>query len=475
MKMLKSYFLAGASVLIVASGASAADLGVKKPSPVEYVKVCNTFGAGFFYIPGGNTCIKVGGRFRGEYGYSEFKHQGYGAAGTTGFRAQGHIQLDARTATEYGTLRTFVRLILNSRTGQSLSGSQERYGTSTVATGADFRGNSQTNVDFVAFIQFAGFTAGRTDSFFDYYTGDFNWIGTGVNGINTVSGETNLFAYTATFGSGFSATLSIEDPVLRRQLILPGVDNRTGVDLPAPPRGSFYGGSQTPDIVGNVRVEQDWGTAQLSAALHEVVVSRFGTALPAANTVSRDYGFAVQGGTTIKLPWIGADDTFVIQANYGQGTAGYTIGGGFNGTGSAGSGVFDNYNNTVLVDGYGYIGADGRARVSLSESYGLFAGIQHYWTPTIRQSLFGSWGQINYERAAVANLGAIRGVTEYTQWQVGSQVVWTPVKDLDLGVEVQYNRNENNDRAANYGGAFPIGIRKDSDQIQALFRVQRDF
>ena len=475
MNTLKSIFLGGATALVLASGVSAADLGVKKPSPVEYVKVCNVYGSGFFYIPGSNTCLKVGGRVRFEYGYSEFKHQGFNAASTTGFRAQGHIQLDGRTATEYGALRTFVRLILNSRTGQSLSGSQERYGTSTVATGADFRGQSQTNVDLVAFIQFAGFTAGRTDSFFDYYTGDFNWIGTGVNGINTMSGGTNLFAYTATFGSGFSATLSVEDPILRRQLILPGNDNRTRIDLAGPARGSYYGGSQTPDIVGNVRVEQAWGTAQLSAVLHEVNVSRFTTAALGGQTPGRDYGFAVQGGTTIKLPFIGADDSLVIQANYGRGTAGYTIGGGFNGTGSAGSGVFDNYNNSVLVDGFGYIGADGRARVSLSESYGIFAGYQHYWTSTVRQSLFGSYGVVNYGRASVPNLGAVNGVTEYTQWQVGSQVVWSPVKDLDIGVEVQYNRNENNDRAANYGGFLPVGIKKDSDQIQALFRVQRDF
>ena len=117
MKLVKSLLLGSATALIAVSGASAADLGVKKPSPVEYVKVCNTYGAGFFYIPGSNTCLKIGGRVRAEYQYQEFKHQGFNAATTGGFRSQGHIQLDARTATEYGTLRTFVRLIMNSRTG----------------------------------------------------------------------------------------------------------------------------------------------------------------------------------------------------------------------------------------------------------------------------------------------------------------------------------------------------------------------
>ena len=224
MKLVKSLLLGSATALVAVSGASAADLGVKKPSPVEYVKVCNTYGAGFFYIPGGNTCLKVGGRARAEYYFGENRHAGYNAGSDTGFRAQGHIQLDARTATEYGTLRTFVRLILNSRTGNATSGTQQRYGTSTVATGADFNGQAQTNLDFTAFIQFAGFTAGRAGSFFDFYTGDINWQGTASNGIATVSGNTNLFAYTASFGQGFSATISVEDPIERRQYIATGRD-----------------------------------------------------------------------------------------------------------------------------------------------------------------------------------------------------------------------------------------------------------
>ncbi|MBX9651552.1 MAG: porin [Xanthobacteraceae bacterium] len=87
MKILKTFFLGGAAGLVLAGGVSAADLGVKKPSPVEYVKVCNVYGSGFFYIPGSNTCLKVGGRVRFEYGYSQFKHQGFNEASTTGFRS----------------------------------------------------------------------------------------------------------------------------------------------------------------------------------------------------------------------------------------------------------------------------------------------------------------------------------------------------------------------------------------------------
>ncbi|MBX9651550.1 MAG: porin [Xanthobacteraceae bacterium] len=485
MKLVKSLLLGSATALVAVSGASAADLGVKKPSPVEYVKVCNTYGAGFFYIPGSNTCLKIGGRVRAEYYFGENRHQGFNAGSDTGFRAQGHIQLDGRTATEYGTLRSFVRLILNSRTGNAVSGTQQRYGTSTVATGADFAGQAQTNLDFVAFIQFAGFTAGRVGSFFDFYTGDINWQGTGSNGISTLSGATNLFAYTATFGSGFSATLSVEDPVLRRQLVLPGNNALTNTNVTIlNGRGSFYGGAQMPDIVGNVRVEQAWGSAQIAGVVHEVAPTRVGNVVTTdANgaAISRDYGWGVQGGLKINMPFIAAGDALWLQAGYGQGTAGYINGGGFNGSGSAGSGVFDPYAGPgVIADGYVSADAAGRARLTLSDTYAVFAGFQHYWTPTIRQSIFGSYSETSYGRGTVplqtAGFFGAGGVTSSVQWQVGSQLVWSPVKDLDIGVEVQYQGIENNNRGGNYRtGVLPVGVVRSSEQVIGRFRVQRDF
>ena len=68
MKMVKSLLLGGAAALAVTATASAADLPVKA-KPVQYVKVCSLYGAGFYYIPGTDTCLKVGGWVRMEYGY----------------------------------------------------------------------------------------------------------------------------------------------------------------------------------------------------------------------------------------------------------------------------------------------------------------------------------------------------------------------------------------------------------------------
>jgi hypothetical protein len=58
MKMVKSLILGSAATLVAMSGAQAADLPVKAKA-VEYVRICSLYGAGFFYIPGTDTCIKL--------------------------------------------------------------------------------------------------------------------------------------------------------------------------------------------------------------------------------------------------------------------------------------------------------------------------------------------------------------------------------------------------------------------------------
>ena len=51
--------------LIALTGAQAADLPVKA-QPVQYVKICSLYGVGFYYIPGTDMCIKVGGYVRSQ-------------------------------------------------------------------------------------------------------------------------------------------------------------------------------------------------------------------------------------------------------------------------------------------------------------------------------------------------------------------------------------------------------------------------
>src|SRR5436190_18317336 len=60
MKMVKSLLLGTAAGLVAVAGAQAADMPVKA-APVQYVKICSLYGDGFYYIPGTDTCLKLGG------------------------------------------------------------------------------------------------------------------------------------------------------------------------------------------------------------------------------------------------------------------------------------------------------------------------------------------------------------------------------------------------------------------------------
>ena len=76
MRKMKGLLLGGAAALATAASAQAADLPVKA-APVEYVKVCSLYGAGFFYIPGTDTCLKIGGYLRSDHIYGDASAGGY--------------------------------------------------------------------------------------------------------------------------------------------------------------------------------------------------------------------------------------------------------------------------------------------------------------------------------------------------------------------------------------------------------------
>src|SRR5712671_6534565 len=124
MKMVKSLLLGTAAGLVAVAGAQAADMPVKA-KPVQYVKICTLYGDGFYYVPGTDICLKIGGYVRAEYFYH------YGANGTQGpfqppsgnqtrtdggdfvMRSRAYAWFDSRQQTEYGTLRTFLQIGLN--------------------------------------------------------------------------------------------------------------------------------------------------------------------------------------------------------------------------------------------------------------------------------------------------------------------------------------------------------------------------
>ena len=143
MKLVKSLLLGSAAGLAAVAGAQAADLPMRKAAPVEYVRVCSAHGVGFFYIPGTETCLRVSGFARFEYNVASTRRW---AQDNTGFRSIGRLNLDARTQTAYGTLRSFVRFDMARRTGHFFSGTAIRRGEAEPASGIDFFNKAQTQI-----------------------------------------------------------------------------------------------------------------------------------------------------------------------------------------------------------------------------------------------------------------------------------------------------------------------------------------
>ena len=202
MKMVKSLLLGSAAGLVAVAGAQAADLPVKA-KPVQYVKICSLYGVGFYYIPGTDMCIKIGGWVRAEYGWGQNGNFAWGWANgnvnnrstnNSDFRARGYITADARNQTEYGTVRGYI----------AVGVSENDHGGDVTASN-NFSANR-------AFIQWAGFTFGRAQSFFDFYSNPATSYWGAFPGSDTGDGGWFVMGYTAQFGNGFSATIAAEAP-----------------------------------------------------------------------------------------------------------------------------------------------------------------------------------------------------------------------------------------------------------------------
>src|SRR5262249_3495017 len=305
------------------------------------------------------------------------------------FRTRIYFSVDARQQTEYGTLRSYVRF-----------GVQQTTPVDTVG-GAVYWDR--------AFIQFAGFTVGKTLSFFDGVSfATFNYNNPRVQGDTGPNGIT-LWAYTAQLGNGISATLSAEDPNGRTKLVDNSVATvwsfaSVGVNsngLAANVGGNGFG---FPDVIGALRVDQAWGSAQIMAAMHDASGSYYG---PAATSVSNGhpsnaFGWAVGAAVAVNLPGWGATsnvnsqpnvDQFQIQAVYAHGAAGYTSNG-------VGPYFLANGNSSAAV---GWL-ADGifstGSSVELTTTWSVYAGYQHIWTPNWRTSVYGGYLNVDYDGTA---------------------------------------------------------------------------
>jgi hypothetical protein len=504
---LKASLLSVAAGLATVAGAQAADLPVKA-APVQYVKICSLYGDGFYYIPGTDTCLKMGGYVRVQAEYNA--GAGGNVIGTIGvedgqarftrdltndlnYRVRGLISWDVRQQTEYGTLRTYIRF-----------GAEN---TTPANTGAAT--TFQPYWDR-AFIQFAGFTVGRSQSFFDLFGifGTYTYINPRFNGDTNVSGQ-NLWAYTAQFGNGFSASLSLEDPATRKagtlDATVAGFFAANGAVNPdnafalngAPGAAPTAFGFRMPDIVVNGRVDQAWGFAGVSVALHDASGGYYGSPNSVNNGHPADkIGWAAAAGAKLLLP---GGDSAGVNFVYGVGATGFAV------SSTASSQIY-NASTSVgvgwLSDGIFTNGTD----IELTRAWSVTVAYEHVWNPRWKTAFYGGYANISYNDTAtgiinsalaagsicarpfaglVGNLAAVTALAgnscspNWSFYQIGSRTQFNPVPQLDIGLDVLYTQiNTAYKGPGTYAvnGSRPaVTLFDDQGVWSALMRWQRNF
>jgi hypothetical protein len=449
------------------------------------VKICSLYGAGFYYIPGTDMCLKIGGwvRFEAAYGANGSITNGPfpGNANNRGtnnstWRTRGYITADARNQTEFGTVRSYIAV-----------------GLSTNSVGSDNSSN-QFSANR-AFIQWAGFTFGTAQSFYDFYSNSAtSYWGTMLS---SDTGDTGwqVAAYTAQFGNGLSATISAEQ---RRMTQIVGAAGTTTIGTVAPGTGGFpgagYGGFNVPDIVGNLRVDQAWGSAQIMGALHEVNAQYYGANAIGAGGPDDKWGFAVGGGIKLNAPMIGRGDYLQAQVNYTQGATRYAVY-----TPNFNYGYAEGQDEAfgVLSDAvYGGTGAANGTDLNLTTAWGVDAAYEHFWSPSWKTSVYGGYTAVSYGSQANnllcasegngAGLGTAALATagcnnNWNTYWVGSRTQWNVTSDFYLGLDIMYQKLESANLA---GGALtgPVTISNtgantvsNEDNWSFRFRAHKDF
>ncbi|QBK30220.1 porin [Roseitalea porphyridii] len=204
---IRSLLLGSAAAMTAVTTANAADVFIPEPEVVEYVRVCDAAGEGYFYIPGSETCLKIGGYVRYQIDVETRYAGGVAVAGAfppgvavfqngaarTGWtkNTRGQLTFETWTDSDLGALTSYIALQGNSNPGV----------TRTVALDA-------------AWLDLAGLRMGVNDNAFDGgIVGESDSLG---------GAKVNFISYTFTNGP-FSATLSLDDDNAADSIVAPGL------------------------------------------------------------------------------------------------------------------------------------------------------------------------------------------------------------------------------------------------------------
>jgi hypothetical protein len=522
---------------VVSQSAYAADLPLKAKA-VEYVRVCNLYGAGFWFIPGTDTCIKIGGYLRvdttinggGSHGQPAWNgDSGQGNRFYDYFvsRSRFALQVDTRTATEYGVVRTFAQgdFQFNNfgSTNPSTVGATPTALGGLSGTFLNGVGGGYVAVEYV-FVQFAGFTFGKSASPYaspwQGFLGNINSFF--IGGESDDNAGVNNIQYTQQFGNGVSLTVGALDPTVWTRtpvynLGIPGAISASGTGSNA------YGGWTAPDFAGNIRVDQAWGLFQISGVAHAVSAS-YNTlaagAVPTTLSVLSGHPDTKWGGAgmialQIKNLPTGAGDDIKLDASYSKGATKYVISTSatspsfamFGGSGFAYQSVgFGATSDGVFLP----VAAGGDGNIHLTTSWGVRSAFNHNWDPYWSSSFFGGYAAVRYDGSSNDNLtgtglssatgaycaafaashpgqalvasaaGTYTCNPNYEVSQVGLNTRWTPVKNLTFTAEVDWfhlYQHMSGSSVFTPSAPQPTALYefKDQNTVVGQLRVQRNF
>jgi Porin subfamily len=249
-----------------------------------------------------------------------------------------------------------------------------------------------------------------------------------------------------------------------------------------------------PEIVGNLRLDQPWGAAQMSAATHQVDASLIEApaltmppgafAFPALT--SNSYGFGVQGGVPLNVDYLSPGDKLWLQAAYAKGAFSYIAGnnlaysyGSVNQNWYPGSGStpLDYFGGWNPHSDCAFTGSGACEQQSGGDIAGAY---KHYWLPILSSAIYGSYMELHNPTDPLNGFGGAVGVSNLKEARIGTNLVWTPLKGFDIGAEFMY---------AHLNETRPVGLAPDSTltaaglpafqsnktQYEGRLRIQRAF
>jgi hypothetical protein len=370
---------------------------------------------------------------------------------------------------------------------------------SDLGSGLDSPRGSFTYVN-QGYLTWAGITAGKAQSFYSFVGGGDNWnnfFSPDQKGFN----EPILFAYTASFGGGFTATLAAQSQGTNGAS--GGGTNMTGgysdggnnlgsgVYSAGVTGPTTFGGQRWPDIVGALHVKQGWGEAQVSGVIHNVNVRDYGyyatdtcgiTGLASCGASESKVGWGIDAGIKFNLQGFGglfaAGDDILFTGSYTQNAAWYS------GLPDAQNGengqVNGNGQPMYMADAYFNPLTNSWAKPTAWSASML---LEHHWTPTIYTDLEGSVGGINWTGQSGSTLGVPTGMISPRAFTylVGADIGWNPVTNLNFDLELMYQHVTQDAPSGNIGtvyntGAFVPGAWEgDSSGFQGRLRITRYF